>query len=70
MPFLAPLLMAGRVFHLYRPTPLFVGGLLLIAAGPRFRLPADLLLIVFAAPAAAKLGYWMFCSMKSRRLST
>jgi len=33
MPFVAPFLMAGRVFHLYRPTPLFVGGLLLIAAG-------------------------------------
>jgi hypothetical protein len=33
MPFVAPLLMVGRVFHLYRPTSLFVGGLLLIAAG-------------------------------------
>ncbi len=33
MPFLAPLVMAGRVFHLYHPTPLFVGGLLLIGTG-------------------------------------
>lgn len=30
--------------------------LLLIAAGPRFRLPADLLLIIVAAPAAARLA--------------
>jgi hypothetical protein len=31
-PFAAPLLMAGRVFHLYRPTTLYVGALFLIAA--------------------------------------
>jgi hypothetical protein len=31
-PFAAPLLMAGRVFHLYRPTALYLGALCLIAA--------------------------------------
>ncbi|MGH2953119.1 MAG: ArnT family glycosyltransferase [Solirubrobacterales bacterium] len=35
---------------------LVVVPLLLIAAGPRFRLPADLLLIIVAAPAAAELA--------------
>jgi len=32
MPFVPPLIMLGRVFHLYRVGPAFVGGVLLIAA--------------------------------------
>jgi 4-amino-4-deoxy-L-arabinose transferase-like glycosyltransferase len=72
------LTIAGAVRGWLRPLPAFlvvlavvvVAPLIFLAAGPRFRLPADVLLIVFASPAAAQLGYWMFCSMKSRRLST
>ncbi len=39
-PFAAPLLMAGRVFHLYRPTTLYVGTLFLIAAAATWILTA------------------------------
>lgn len=68
----------GAVRGWLRAVPVFlvvlavlaVAPLVFLAAGPRFRLPADVVLIVLAAPAAASLAYWMFCSMKSRRLST
>ncbi len=38
MPFAAPLIMLGRVFHLYHAGPAFVGGVLLIAAALLFQL--------------------------------
>lgn len=38
MPFVAPLIMLGRVFHLYHAGATFVGGVLLIAASALFQL--------------------------------
>jgi hypothetical protein len=38
MPFAAPLIMLGRVFHLYHAGPTFIGGVLLIAASCLFQL--------------------------------
>ncbi len=65
MPFLPPLVMAGRVFHLYRPTPLFVGGLLLIGAGVLWLISSsrELRLRGLGAWPCALLGFagWSLC---------
>jgi hypothetical protein len=52
LPFVAPLIMAGRVFYLYEPTALFAGGLLLIGAG------ATWLATARADDRFRKLGAW------------
>jgi hypothetical protein len=54
MPFVAPLIMLGRVFHLYHPGPSFVGGVLIIAASALW-----LLLARSVAPWKRDLGSWI-----------
>lgn len=54
MPFAAPLIMLGRVFHLYHAGPAFIGGVLLIAA-------ASLLQLLGAVQSAGRrdAGTWL-----------
>jgi hypothetical protein len=66
MPFVPPVIMLGRVFHLYRVTPPFVGGLMLVAASalwlivPRARSSAERDGGAFLAAALGCVG-WGLC---------
>jgi hypothetical protein len=54
MPFAAPVIMLGRVFHLYRVGPAFMGGVLLIAASALWQLLSRTM-----APWKRDVGAWL-----------
>jgi hypothetical protein len=58
MPFAAPVIMLGRVFHLYQVGPAFVGGVLLIAASALW-----LLLSRTVAPWKRDVGAWLAATL-------
>lgn len=58
MPFVAPVIMLGRVFHLYHVGPAFIGGVLLIAAAVLWQL-----LSVAASEFRRDAGAWMASSL-------